>query len=167
MSTFSTSILVEAPLRTVYNQWTQFESFPLFMDGVDEVRQVDDRTLDWTASIGGQTKTWSARITRQLPDRAIAWESVAGARNAGTVTFERVSDSVTRVTLELDVEPEGPIESAGNALGFVRRRVEGDLERFKTFMEDRGTETGAWRGVLAPEAEDSLQAARKPVRAGR
>ena len=148
MSTFNKTIHVEAPLRAVYNQWTQFETFPLFMDGVERVVQIDDRTLDWTATIAGQTRTWRARITEQLPDRVIAWESVDGARNAGSVRFKAVSEDVSMVTLELDLEPEGPIEAAGDALGLVRRQVESDLDRFKAFIEARGQETGAWRGAV-------------------
>jgi uncharacterized membrane protein len=154
MSSFSKSIHVQAPLRTVYNQWTQFESFPLFMEGVQKVVQLDDRTLDWTAEVLGQTRTWRARITRQLPDRSIAWTSIEGARNAGTVDFEPVSMSVTRVSLWLDIEPDGPLEAAGDVLGFVRRRVEGDLARFGAFIETRGTETGAWRGVVVPSGTE-------------
>jgi uncharacterized membrane protein len=148
MSTFSETIHVEAPLRAVYNQWTQFETFPLFMKGVERVVQVDDRTLDWTASIAGQSRTWRARITEQLPDRIIAWESIDGARNAGSVRFKKVSEDVTMVTLELDVEPDGLIEAAGDALGIVRGQVEADLERFKAFIEARGQETGGWRGAV-------------------
>ena len=154
MSTFSKTIHVEAPLRAVYNQWTQFETFPLFMKGVERVVQVDDRTLDWTASIAGQSRTWRARITEQLPDRIVAWESIDGARNAGSVRFQQVSEDVTMVTLELDIEPDGLIESAGDALGLVQSQVEADLDRFKVFIEARGQETGAWRGAVggAPAA---------------
>ena len=148
MSSFEKTIHVDAPVRAVYNQWTQFETFPLFMEGVERVVQVDDRTLDWTATIGGQHRTWRARITEQLPDRVIAWTSVDGARNAGAVRFEEISTDVTAVTLRLDVEPEGPMEMAGDALGLVRRQVEGDLDRFKAFIEARGHETGAWRGAI-------------------
>ena len=148
MSTVRKTIHVEAPLRAVYNQWTQFETFPLFMDGVERVVQVDDRTLDWTASIAGQSRSWRARITEQLPDRVIAWESIDGARNAGSVHFQPVSADVTLVDLELEIEPQGPIEAAGDVLGLVRGQVESDLERFKAFIEARGQETGAWRGAV-------------------
>ena len=148
MSSFEKTIQVAAPVRAVYNQWTQFESFPLFMGGVDRVVQVDDRTLDWTATIAGQSRTWRARITEQLPDRVIAWESVEGARNAGVVRFHEVSTDATAVTLALEVEPEGPIEATGDALGLVRNQVEEDLDRFKTFIEERGQETGGWRGAI-------------------
>ena len=148
MSTFRKQVHVDAPLRVVYNQWTQFETFPMFMSGVDRVVQVDDRTLDWTASIAGQSRSWRARITEQLPDRLIAWESIEGARNAGSVHFQPVSADVTLVDLELEVEPQGPIEAAGDVLGLVRGQVESDLEGFKTFIEARGQETGAWRGAV-------------------
>jgi uncharacterized membrane protein len=148
MSSFEKTIQVAAPVRAVYNQWTQFESFPLFMGGIDRVVQVDDRTLDWTATIAGQTRTWRAKITEQLPDRVIAWSSIDGARNAGAVHFREVSTDVTAVTLSLDIEPEGPLEAAGDALGLVRKQVEEDLDRFKAFIEDRGQETGGWRGAI-------------------
>jgi uncharacterized membrane protein len=148
MSIFRKTIHVEAPLRAVYDQWTQFETFPLFMDGVERVVQVDDRTLDWTASIAGQSRSWRARITEQLPDRVIAWESIDGARNAGSVHFQAVSADVTLVDLELEVEPQGPIEAAGDVLGLVRGQVESDLSGFKTFIEARGHETGGWRGAV-------------------
>jgi uncharacterized membrane protein len=136
------------PVSTAYNQWTQFEEFPRFMGGVKSVRQLDDKTLDWTAEIAGQEKNWQAEITEQTPDQRIAWTSTSGARNAGAVTFHRIDDNVTRVMLQLDFEPEGALESAGDALGIPERQVEGNLERFKEFIESRGTETGAWRGEV-------------------
>jgi uncharacterized membrane protein len=148
MSQILESIDVDVPVRTAYDQWTQFEEFPRFMDGVESVRQLDDTHLDWTASVGGARKEWRAEITEQLPDQRIAWRSTSGAENAGVVTFHRLDDRRSRVTLQLDVEPEGPVESAGDALGFVRRRATGDLERFKEFIEERGTQTGAWRGEV-------------------
>jgi uncharacterized membrane protein len=148
MSRISDQIEVNVPVSTAYNQWTQFESFPRFMEGVERVVQVDDRTLEWTAEIGGQEKHWRAEITEQEPDRHIAWRSTSGARNDGLVQFEALGPSRSRVSLELDVEPEGPVETAGDALGVVERRVKGDLERFREFIEARGTETGAWRGTV-------------------
>jgi uncharacterized membrane protein len=148
MSEITESIDVNVPVRTAYDQWTQFESFPQFMEGVEKVVQLDDKTLEWTAKIAGDTKTWRARITEQIPDERVAWTSIEGARNAGVVTFHRLTDDSTRVTLQVDVEPEGAVESAGDALGFVQRRVKGDLERFKEFIEGRGRETGAWRGSV-------------------
>jgi uncharacterized membrane protein len=142
------SIDVNVPVRTTYDQWTQFESFPKFMEGVEKVEQLDDTTLRWTAEIAGQKHTWKARITEQIPDQRIAWTSIEGAKNAGVVTFHRLDDNRTRVTLQVDVDPEGPVHNLGDALGFVQRRVKGDLERFKEFIERRGKETGAWRGKV-------------------
>lgn len=148
MSRISETIDVAVPVKVAYDQWTQFESFPEFMDGVDQVVQVDDTTVDWTATIAGKTKQWRARITDQVPDTLIAWRSTEGARNDGRVEFESLGSNVTRVQLELDVEPEGALESAGDALGLVEGRVKGDLERFKTFIEGRQVATGAWRGAV-------------------
>jgi uncharacterized membrane protein len=142
------SIDVNVPVRTAYDQWTQFEDFPRFMEGVERVVQLDDTTLEWTANIAGQRRTWRAKITEQQPDERVAWTSIEGAKNAGVVTFHRLGDNQTRVTLQLDVEPEGPVESAGDALGFVDRRIQGDLERFKEFIESRQQPTGAWRGEV-------------------
>jgi uncharacterized membrane protein len=145
------SIDVKAPVSTVYNQWTQFESFPRFMEGVKSVVQTDDTHLRWHAEVAGSDETWDAEITEQHPDERIAWRSTSGAPNAGVVTFHRLDDETTRVTLQMDVEPEGMVENVGTALGFLDRRVKGDLERFRDFIEARGAETGAWRGdVEAP-----------------
>lgn len=148
MSHISEQIEIEVPRRVAYNQWTQFESFPQFMEGVERVEQIDDRTLEWKAEIGGRTKTWRAEIDEQRPDEIISWRSIDGARNDGVVRFEPLGPDRTRLTLELDVEPDGPLEAAGDALGIVDRRVEGDLERFKTFIESRRSATGAWRGTV-------------------
>jgi uncharacterized membrane protein len=149
MAEITESIDVHVPVRTAYNQWTQFESFPRFMEGVKSVRQLDDNTLEWVADVGGKEKTWTARITEQEPDQRIAWTAVNGAHNAGVVTFHRLGEGETRVTLQLDVDPEGPVENVGTALGVPQRRIKGDMERFKEFIESRGTETGAWRGEVA------------------
>jgi uncharacterized membrane protein len=148
MSEIMESVEVNVPVRTAYDQWTQFETFPKFMEGVKEVRQLDDRNLEWVADVAGKEKRWKAKITEQEPDQRIAWTSTEGAHNAGVVTFHRLADSQSRVTLQLDVEPEGPVETAGAALGVVRHRVKGDMERFKEFIESRGLETGAWRGEV-------------------
>jgi uncharacterized membrane protein len=148
MSQILESIDVDVPVRTAYDQWTQFESFPRFMEGIDKIEQLTDTTLRWQATVAGVEKSWEAEITEQTPDQRIAWRSTSGAENAGVVTFHRLDDRRTRVTLQLDVEPEGPVESAGDALGFVQRRATGDLERFKAFIEDRGVATGAWRGEI-------------------
>ncbi len=142
------SIEVEAPLHTVYNQWTQFETFPEFMEGVVEVKQLSDTKLHWKAKVAGKEKEWDAEITEQNPDERIAWKAVDGAPNAGVVTFHRISDDTTRVTLQLEAEPEGIIEEVGDKLGLFKHRVDGDLKRFKEFVEARGTETGAWRGEV-------------------
>ena len=149
MSTIAESIDVAVPVRVAYDQWTQFEDFPKFMEGVKRVKQLDDASLDWTAEIAGIERSWRAEITEQEPDTRVAWRSTSGAKNAGQVSFEPLGDTMTRVTLELDVEPEGAVESAGDALGFVERQAEGDLQRFKEFIELRGTPTGAWRGEVA------------------
>ena len=148
MSEITESIDVNVPIRTAYDQWTQFEEFPRFMEGVESVRQVDDITLEWTAQIAGVEKHWRARITEQQPDRRIAWTATDGARNDGSVTFHSLGDDKVRIDLQLSVEPEGALESTGDALGFVQRRAAGDLGRFKAFIEDRGAPTGAWRGVV-------------------
>jgi len=148
MSKIMEAIDVRVPVRTAYDQWTQFETFPQFMDGVKSVRQLDDTTLEWVADVAGREKRWEARITEQEPDQRIAWTATEGAHNAGVVTFHRLAEGESRVTLQLDVDPEGPIENVGDALGLVRGRVKGDMERFKEFIEARGTETGSWRGTV-------------------
>jgi uncharacterized membrane protein len=148
MSKIHESIDVDVPVRIAYDQWTQFETFPHFMDGVKRVQQLDDTTLEWTAEINGIERSWRADITEQEPDRVIAWRSTSGARNDGRVSFDSLDDERTRATLELDVEADDPIEKAGDALGFVKRQVEGDLRRFKEFIESRGTPTGGWRGAV-------------------
>jgi uncharacterized membrane protein len=153
-STIEKSIDVEVPVRTAYNQWTQFESFPRFMEGVESVRQVDDRHLHWKASVGGKTLEWDAEISEQIPDKRIAWHSTTGAPNAGVVTFHRLTDDTTRVMLQLDYEPQGVVENVGDFLGVMSGRTEGDLERFKDFIEERGIETGAWRGKV-PSKDDT------------
>ena len=148
MSCTGKSIEVNVPVSTAYNQWTQFEDFPKFMEGVKEIRQVDDTHLHWKASIGGKDKEWDAEISDQQPDTRIAWRSTSGTRNDGIVTFHRLTDNSTRVIVHMTYEPEGMMESAGDAMGLLERRVQGDLERFKEFLESRGHETGAWRGTV-------------------
>ena len=149
MATIEKAIDVDVPVRIAYNQWTQFEEFPRFMEGVEEVRQNDDTTLHWVAEVGGKKKEWDANITEQIPDQRIAWRTVAGDANGGVVTFHKVDDNRTRITLQMEYEPEGFVESIGDKLGFMSRRVQGDLERFKRFIETRGQETGAWRGTVS------------------
>ena len=146
------SISVDCPLRTVYNQWTQFEEFPRFMEGVKRVTQLDDKRLHWEAEIGGKHKEWNARISEQIPDRLIAWESEAGANTSGVVTFQPDGSDGTRIHLELFYDPKGLVESAGDAVGVVSHRGENDLERFKQFIEERRRETGAWRGTIRDSA---------------
>jgi uncharacterized membrane protein len=148
MSIVEESIEVQVPVRTAYNQWTQFEDFPRFMEGVEQVQQLSDDTLRWVAEIGGKRREWTAEITEQQPDQRVAWTSREGARNAGVVTFHRLNDRESRVMLQLEYEPEGAVETAGDAAGLVKSRVKGDLERFKEFIESRGAETGAWRGEI-------------------
>ncbi|HWC68748.1 MAG TPA: SRPBCC family protein [Acidimicrobiales bacterium] len=146
MSTIEQSIDVRVPVSTAYNQWTQFEQFPHFMEGVESVQQLNDRRLHWVAEIAGQRREWDAEITEQHPDERVAWRSTDGTDNAGVVTFHRLDDETTRIMLQLEFEPEGIVEKVGDVTGFVRRRATGDLERFKEFIEQRGAETGAWRG---------------------
>ncbi|MBA2314067.1 MAG: SRPBCC family protein [Chloroflexi bacterium] len=148
MSSVVESIDVEVPVRTAYDQWTQFEQFPKFMSGVERVDQLDDTRLHWVAKIAGKTKEWDARITEQTPDQRVAWTSTSGAENAGVVTFHRLDDNKTRVTVQMDIDPEGIVENVGDKLGVPGGQVKGDLERFKEFIESRGRETGAWRGEV-------------------
>jgi uncharacterized membrane protein len=148
MSKILEAIDVAVPVRTAYDQWTQFETFPSFMEGVTSVKQLDDSTVHWVAQIAGKRKEWDAKITEQTPDQRIAWTATEGAHNAGVVTFHHIDDGHSRVTLQLDVDPEGPVETVGDALGLVKGRVKGDMERFKDFIEKRGTESGAWRGRI-------------------
>jgi uncharacterized membrane protein len=148
MSTIEQSIDVNVPVHTAYNQWTQFEDFPQFMDGVETVRQLDNQRLHWRANVGGKVEEWDAIITEQHPDERIAWKNTTGASNAGVVTFHRLADNKTRVMLQMEYDPQGVVENLGDMLGVVSRRVANDLERFKKFIEARGHETGAWRGEV-------------------
>jgi uncharacterized membrane protein len=142
------STTVNVPVRQAYNQWTQFEEFPQFMDGVESVTQVEDDRLDWVAEIGGVRRHWEARIVEQVPDSKVAWVATQGTTNAGAVTFEELAGGQTSVTLVLDYEPEGLVEKVGDALDVVERQAEADLERFKAFIESEGEATGAWRGSV-------------------
>jgi uncharacterized membrane protein len=147
MAEIHESIEVEVPVQTAYNQWTQFEDFPKFMESVERVQQLDDKRLHWVADLGGTKAEWDAEITHQEPDRRIAWRATSGFQNAGEVTFEPVNGK-TRINVSMEFEPEGMKEGAGSALGFDSRAVKKDLEHFKDFIEGRGTETGAWRGEV-------------------
>jgi uncharacterized membrane protein len=143
------SVDVAVPIRTAYNQWTQFEEFPQFMEGVQEVRQLSDTMTRWKTEVAGVKREFDAQITEQVPDERVAWTSVGGTKQAGVVTFHRLDENTTRVTAQMEFEPEGVVEKAGDALGVVDRRVKGDLDRFKDFIEKRGgIETGAWRGEV-------------------
>jgi uncharacterized membrane protein len=147
MATIEKSIDIEVPVRAAYNQWTQFEEFPRFMEGVEAVQQLSDDRLHWIADIGGRRKEWDARITEQIPDQRISWRSEAGAANDGIVSFQPL-DEGTRINLLVQYDPEGMVENVGDAMGFMDRRVGGDLQRFKEFIEERGRETGGWRGSI-------------------
>jgi uncharacterized membrane protein len=148
MSTYEESIEVDVPLSTAYNQWTQFEEFPRFMEGVEKVIQLDDETVHWVATIGGQHREWDAKITEQRPDERVAWTTTEGAKNAGVVTFHYLDENRSRVMLQMEFEPEGFMESVGDVVGTIERRIKGDLERFKELIEARGTESGGWRGEI-------------------
>ena len=142
------SVDVAVPIRTAYNQWTQFEDFPRFMSGVKEVRQLDETMTHWTVEIGGVRREFDARITEQLPDERVAWTSTSGTRQGGVVTFHRIDPDHTRVTAQLELDPQGAAEQVADKTGLVSHRVKGDLERFREFIEARGQETGAWRGQV-------------------
>jgi uncharacterized membrane protein len=146
MGTIEQSVEVEAPIRAVYDQWTQFEEFPRFMSGVESITQIDETHLHWVAQIDGVRREWDAEVTEQHPDLRVAWSATGGTQNAGVVTFHRLDDDHTRVMLQLDVEPEGVVEKVGSALGLISRQAAGDLDRFKAFIEGRGAATGGWRG---------------------
>jgi len=148
MSTIEQSIDVNVPVQVAYNQWTQFEEFPQFMEGVESVSQLDDTHLRWVAEIAGKREEWDAEITEQVPDQRVAWKSTSGNEQGGVVNFHRLGEDETRVLVSMDYEPDGIVEKAGAALGFDDRQVKGDLERFKQLIEKRGAETGAWRGTV-------------------
>ena len=146
MATIEESVEVEVPVRTAYNQWTQFEEFPRFMEGVEQVRQMTETKLHWVAEIAGRRREWDAEITEQVPDQRISWCSTEGATNSGVVTFHRLGDGRSKVMLQREFEPEGVVEQAGDKLGIVKGRTKADLKRFKEFIESQGRESGAWRG---------------------
>ena len=152
MAKIEKSLDVEVPVSVAYNQWTQFEDFPKFMEGVEEVTQLDDTRQHWVANINGQRKEWYAKITEQVPDERIAWTSEGGTFTSGRVAFHPLDENKTRVVLQMQYDPEGIVEEVGDKLGFVSRGVEGDLKRFKEFVESRGKESGAWRGTIAETA---------------
>jgi uncharacterized membrane protein len=151
MPKIADSIEVQVPVDQAYNQWTQFEEFPKFMEGIQSVQQLDDTHVRWVAEIRGENRQWTTEITEQRPDEKIAWKTIEGeVKNDGVVTFEQVGDGQTRINVQMDVESESSTQNvAGDLLGIVKNQVHGDLERFKTLIEDRDEETGAWRGEVA------------------
>jgi uncharacterized membrane protein len=148
MDKIEESIDVNVPVSVAYNQWTQFEEFPRFLEGVESVTQLDDRRLHWMAEIAGQRREWDAEIAEQLPDERIAWRNTSGTGNAGVVTFHRIDGTTTRIMLQMEFYPEDWKEKAADMMGLVKARVKGDLKRFKEFIESRGRETGGWRGEI-------------------
>lgn len=148
MSTKEESVDVAVPIRTAYDQWTQFESFPHFMSGVDSITQVDDLRNHWVTSIAGVTREFDTEIVDQVPDERVAWQSVDGTSHRGVVTFDRLGANQTRVTVVMDFQPEGLVEQVGDKIGVVDRQVKGDLARFKEFIEASGVETGAYRDEI-------------------
>ena len=152
MHDVSSEITVKAPLEQVYNQWTQFEEFPQFMESVKEVRQLDDRRLSWRAEVLGKELEWDALIDEQVPDQRIEWHATSGREQRGVVRFEAWDMGETKVQLEMHYDLDGPAETIANSVGLLRREIGNDLERFKKFIEARAAETGAWRGTIADPA---------------
>jgi uncharacterized membrane protein len=148
-SSVTETIELDVPVRTAYDQWTQFEDFPKFMDSVHEVRQLDDTRLHWKASVAGKEVEWDAEITEQIPDKRIAWRSTSGPYNAGVANFHKISETRSRVILQMDYEPRSADEKIGDTLGLVKVQMKANLKRFKEMLEMRGRETGAWRGSVA------------------
>ena len=149
-------IEIDLPVRTVYDQWTQFEDFPLFMQHVVDVRQIDDTTTQWKAKIAGVSREWKAEITEQSPDQRVAWKAMDGTKHSGVVTFHPLSDDRTKVVLQMDMDPEGFLEHVADWGGFVSDRSKKDLDRFKDFIESRGKATGAWRGTVERDSMRDL-----------
>ncbi|MEU3829003.1 cyclase [Streptomyces sp. SID486] len=151
MSKVKEAVEVDVPLHTAYNQWTQFEDFPNFMEGVEEITQLDDRHNHWTTKIGGVRREFDTEIVDQLPDERITWRTTSGdTTQRGSVRFERLDDTHTKVELVMEIEPSGAAEKAADLLGTIDRRVKGDMKRFKSYIEDRGGESGGWRGRIRP-----------------
>ena len=148
MANIEEGIEVDVPVGTAYNQWTQFEEFPRFMEGVERVEQLDEKRLHWVAEILGERREWDAEITEQSAEERIAWTSTSGTHNSGVVTFHRLDDTKSKVMLQMEVEPSDLKEKAADLVGLLKARVKGDLKRFKEFIESRGGETGAWRGEI-------------------
>ena len=148
METIKESLEVNVPISTAYNQWTQFEEFPRFMEGVKSVEQLDDTHLQWVAEVGGESRQWQAEILEQVPDQRISWRATDGDGPNGVVTFEALGERTTLVTVEMSYEPEGMKEQLGAKIGLDSRQVKEDLKRFEELVETMGTETGAWRGEV-------------------
>ena len=148
MASVQEAIDVDVPIRVAYDQWTQFESFPHFMGGVERITQLDDKHTHWVTKIGGVEREFDAEITEQHPDERVAWASTGGPKHAGVVTFHRLDENTTRVTAQMDIDPAGFVETVGDKTGFVDRQVKGDMKRFREYIEGRGRETGAWRGDI-------------------
>lgn len=146
------TVTVNVPVFTAYNQWTQFEDFPQFMGGITKVTQLSDDRLEWVAEIAGVKRRWEAKVLEQVPDRKVSWAATEGATNAGEVTFQEVRPGQTSVHLTLEYEPEGLVEKVGDKLNIVENQAEGDLERFKAFIESESYATGAWRGTVEGQA---------------
>lgn len=155
---------IDLPVKTVYDQWTQFEDFPLFMKHVTDVRQIDDTSLEWTARISGVQKSWKAEITEQTPDHRIAWTAVDGTKSSGVVTFHALDDDTTRVVLQMEVDPSGFLEHLADWGGYIKDRTKKDLEQFRDFVESRGKATGAWRGTVERDSMRRLHRAEEELR---
>lgn len=152
-STIEQSVTLDVPVRTAYDQWTQFQEFPRFLTNVDEVAQLDDRHLRWREHFGGRTQEWELEICEQVPDKRIAWRSTSGPPTAGVVTFHRLSPERSRVMLQMEYTPEGIVQNVQEALGIADQQVREGLDAFKQFLETRGEATGAWRGTI-PSPDD-------------
>ncbi len=151
MASVEQSIELDVPVRVAYDQWTRFEDFPKFMDGVEEVRQLDPTHTHWRTKVGGKEEEFSAEITEQHPDERVAWHSTSGPSHAGVVTFHRLSDERSKIMLQLDVEPDGVVEKVGAAIGVLGHRTKGDLERFKALVEQRADAPGDFRPQVATD----------------
>jgi uncharacterized membrane protein len=155
MPVYEKSVDVAVPVRVAYDQWTQFETFPHFMSGVDRITQQSPTSTHWVTSMGGVRREFDATITEQRPDERVAWRAENGPAQAGVVTFHRISDDTTRVHLQLELEPQGVAERAGAVTGVIGHSLQGDLERFKDFVEARGEQSGGWRGTVEPEPQEN------------
>ena len=155
---------IDLPVSTVYNQWTQFEDFPLFMKHVVDVRQIDDTHLHWKAKISGVSREWTAEITEQTPDQRIAWTATDGTKNAGVVTFHALNDDTTRVVLQLETDPQGFLEHVADWGGYISDRSKKDMDAFKDFVESRGKSTGAWRGTVERDSMRDLHKREEDLR---